>query len=83
MKEVGLDESRISLMLSYISRKDYVYLQDFIYYLKVAWSVVSIDLSASNFSQIFMKNSRMLTSKLERFKLDSGIAVEKEISIEE
>ena len=60
MKEIGLDENRVKLILSFISRRDSVYIQDFIYYLKVAWNVVSIDMKASNFSQIFMKNSRML-----------------------
>ena len=82
MKEIGLDDNRIQLIISYIARSEYVYLQDFIYYMKVAWSVIAVDLGASNFSQIFMKNSTMLQSRLEKFKLDSGIVIHEE-SLEE
>lgn len=64
MANLGLKEDKISLMISYLSRNKNISLDDMIYYTKLAWETVGFELNQSNFSKIFMKNSRLLHSKL-------------------
>lgn len=73
MTALGISEEKIKFLVSYLSRNKNVSLDDFVYYSKLAWEAVGFDMNQSNFSKIFMKNSRFLQTNLEMFKLDSGI----------
>lgn len=75
MAGLGIGQSKIRLLVAYLGKNKYVTLDDVIYYTKLAWEIVGIDMNQSNFSNVFMKNSRLLQSNLEMFKLDSGIEV--------
>lgn len=76
MKSLNINKNKIALMVSYIGRNKAVSLDDYVYYTKLAWEVVGYDMAQSNFSKIFMKNSKLLQSKMEMFRLDSGIEVQ-------
>ena len=73
MTELGLADLKIKLMVSYLSKNKSISLDEYIYYTKLAWEVIGYDMNQSNFSKVFMKNSRLMQSKLEMFKLDNDI----------
>lgn len=71
--KLGISQSKIDLIISYLSKSKNVHIDDLIYYTKLAWEAVGFDIKNSNFSNIFMKNSHLLQSKFEAFQLDSQI----------
>lgn len=73
MSGVGIGEKKIKMLVSYVGKNKYVWVDDYLYFTKLAWEAVGFDINNSNFSQVYMKNSRLLQSNLEMFKLDSGI----------
>lgn len=73
MLNLGVSEDKIKLLVSYLGKSKSISIDDYIYYTKLAWQIIGFEMNQSNFSKIFMKNSRFLKSKLENLKLDNGI----------